>query len=87
MTDETMKGACPTCEPIGELIVELENKLTEKDKKLEIALEGLESIACAHVKLESIKNWKFKDAKEVILNDTKIARKALEKINQKQKDK
>lgn len=38
------KGACPTCEIVGELNIELEQKLAEQSELLAKAVDGLKSI-------------------------------------------
>lgn len=61
-------------------VIALESQLKEKDETIAKLVEALESVASNHIKIESIENWEFKDAKEVIVNDTKIAREALKQI-------
>lgn len=62
------------------------NSLIHRCERLEsqnkIMREALESISASHVKIESIEKWDFKDAKAVILHDTKLARKVLKQINE-----
>lgn len=64
-------------------VFEMHLKIDELKDSLRLAHEALDSIACRHVKIKSIENWKFQDAKKVIITDTKTARQALKDLEER----